>query len=73
MTTKKITKAAHLVDALLSQKKSAGLTNYALSKKIGLSESTLKRIFEKTVNPKLDTVLQITKALKLKILLENEN
>jgi len=71
--SEKIITARHLVDVLLQQKKALGISNYAIAKSANLQQSTIKRIFDKATTPTFDTALKIAKALKLKILLENEN
>ena len=61
----KIKSTAQLVAVLQKEKEKQNKTNYRVAKEANLAESTLKRIFERKINPKFETILKIAKALDI--------
>lgn len=61
---------AILLDKVAQEK---GVSRYRLAKETGASESTIKRFFELDFCVKFDLVLEIARALDLKIFFQSED
>lgn len=62
-----IEEAAAIVAALIKRRQELGLSQRALAERCGIPQSSVVRIETMKTQPKLDTLIKITQALKLKV------
>lgn len=66
-TMEEIEEAAAIVAVLIKRRQELGLSQRALAERCGIPQSSVVRIETMKTRPKLDPLIKITQALKLKV------